>query len=174
MRIEAERAKIKTYLQPHDPHADRHEAGHRRCLEAAALIQALEDAGATLLALPHSGHSTRMRQMRFDIVHTALEAYGWAPEQVRAPVPDAAAITAMDAAFALLALIPEQKFVMRRIVGARALVHPLTRRHLYPWRRLAGVLGADHKSIQRWHGDGIRLIVTAVEGKSANGMRHSP
>jgi len=138
---------------------------HAGRLDAAALIGLLEDAGATLLALPHSGHSTRMRQMRFDIVHTALEAYGWAAEHVKAPVPDAAAITAMDAAFALLTLIPEQKFVLRRVVGARALVHPITRRHLYPWRRLAGVLGADHKSIQRWHGDAIKLILKALEAR---------
>lgn len=129
---------------------------------ATELIGLLEEAGATLLALPHSGHSTRMRQMRFDIVHTALEAYGWAAERVRAPVPDAASISAMDVAFALLAHIPEQKFVLRRVVGARALVHPITRRHLFPWRRLGGVLGADHKSVQRWHGDGIKLIVTAL------------
>jgi hypothetical protein len=132
---------------------------------AAALIQMLEDAGATLLALPHAGHSTHMRQMRFDIVHTALEAYGWAAARVKAPVPDAAAISAMDAAFALLAVIPEKKFVLRRIVGARALVHPLTRRHLFPWRRLAGILGADHKSVQRWHRDGIELMLKALDSQ---------
>ncbi len=172
MQIEAERGPAEAYQELRHP--DRHEADRRPCLDSSALIEALEDAGATLLALPHSGHSTRMRQMRFDIVHTALEAYGWAAERVRAPMPNAAAITAMDAAFALLSLIPEQKFVMRRIVGARALVHPLTRRHLYPWRRLSGVLGADHKSIQRWHGDGIQLIVKALEGKSASDVRHSP
>jgi len=136
-----------------------------RRVMAADLMQMLEDAGATLLALPHAGHSTRMRQMRFDIVHTALEAYGWAAERVRAPVPDAAAISAMDAAFALLAVIPEKKFVLRRIVGARALVHPLTRRHLFPWRRLAAMLGADHKSVQRWHGDGIELMLKALDGR---------
>jgi hypothetical protein len=144
---------------------DRRNAYDAGRVEAADLVQMLEDAGATLLALPHSGHSTRMRQMRFDIVHTALEAYGWAAERVKAPVPDAAAITAMDVAFGLLALIPEKKFVLRRIVGARALVHPLTRRHLFPWRRLAGVLGADHKSVQRWHGNGIDLIVQALDGR---------
>jgi hypothetical protein len=134
-------------------------------MAACDLVEMLEEAGATLLALPQTGHSTRMRQMRFDIVHTALEAYGWAAERVKAPVPDAAAITAMDAAFALLALIPEKKFVLRRIVGARALVHPLTRRHLFPWRRLAGILGADHKSVQRWHRDGIDLIVKALDAR---------
>jgi hypothetical protein len=131
-------------------------------LTAADIVQRLEEAGATLLALPGTGYSTRMRQMRFDIVHTALEAYGWAAEPVRAPAPDAAAITAMDEAFLWLALIPQPKFVLRRILGARALVHPLTRRHLFPWRRLGAVLGADHKSVQRWHAEGISLVERAL------------
>jgi hypothetical protein len=62
-------------------------------------------------------------------------------------------------------VIPEKKFVLRRIVGARALVHPLTRRHLFPWRRLAGILGADHKSVQRWHRDGIELMLKALDSQ---------
>jgi hypothetical protein len=122
----------------------------------------LEDAGSTLLAMPSRGYTTHMRQMRFDIVHTALEAYGWAPPALRAPVPSAAAISAMDEAFAWLKLIPEASFVLRRIIGARALVHPITKRHLYSWRRLAAMLGADHKSVQRWHGSGIAMLVQAL------------
>jgi hypothetical protein len=132
-------------------------------LGAEMIVLRLEDAGATLLAMPHTGYSTRLRQMRFDIVHTALEAYGWAESPIRAPGPDAEAITAMDEAFGWLALIPEAKFVLRRILGARALVHPLTRRHLFPWRRLAGLLGADHKSVQRWHRDAVDHLVRALE-----------
>jgi hypothetical protein len=132
-------------------------------LGAEEIVKRLEDAGATLLAMPHAGHSTRMRQMRFDIVHTALEAYGWAEARVRAPAPDAAAISAMDEAFGWLALIPEAKFVLRRILGARALVHPITGRHLFPWRRLASTLGADHKSVQRWHRDGIDHLIRAFQ-----------
>lgn len=126
---------------------------------AEMIVARLEAAGATLLALPNAGYSTRMRQMRFDIVHTALEAYGWAPAPMRAAVPDAASITAMDEAFGWLAKIPEPKFLLRRILGARALVHPLTGRYLFPWRRLAAVLGADHKSVQRWHGDGVQILL---------------
>jgi hypothetical protein len=97
--------------------------------------------------------------MRFDIVHTALEAYGWDAPPLRAPAPSALAISRMDEAFGWLALIPESRFVLRRILGARALVHPLTGRYLFPWRRLAGVLGADHKSVQRWHGEAVKLLV---------------
>jgi hypothetical protein len=130
-----------------------------RCIDDEGVVAQLEAAGATLLAMPAKGYSTGMRQMRFDIVHTALEAYGWETAALRAPIPSASAISAMDEAFGWLGLIPEERFVLRRILGARALVHPLTGRHLYPWRRLAALLGSDHKAIQRWHGQGVALIV---------------
>jgi hypothetical protein len=131
-------------------------------MRASEIVERLEEAGATLLAMPSSGYSTRMRQMRFDIVHTALEAYGWEAPGLRAAAPSAAAITRMDEAFGWLALIPESKFVLRRILGARALVHPLTGRHLFAWRRLAAGLGADHKSVQRWHDEAVRMVVAAL------------
>jgi hypothetical protein len=80
----------------------------------------------------------------------------------RAPMPSAADITAMDEAFGWLGLIPDGRYVLRRILGARALVHPLTGRHLFAWRRLAAVLGAEHRSVQRWHGQGVEIIVRAL------------
>jgi hypothetical protein len=131
-------------------------------MDRAAILLRLEAAGATLLAMPSRGYSTHMRAMRFDIVHTALEAYGWEAPALRAPAPTAAAISEMDVAFGWLRLIPEGSFVLRRIVGARALVHPLTGRHLYSWRRLAALLGADHKSVQRWHEAGLSVIEKAL------------
>ncbi len=133
-------------------------------LSAEAVIERLEAAGATLLAMPAHGYSTQMRQMKFDIVHTALEAYGWQTSQARAGVPSAASISQMDEAFGWLGLIPEERHVLRRLLGARALVHPITLRYLYPWRRLAEVLGADHKTVQRWHGQGVSLLVRALAG----------
>jgi hypothetical protein len=131
-------------------------------LDGAAVIARLESAGATLLAMPARGYSTQMRQMKFDVVHSALEAYGWQASGPRPPVPSATDITLMDEAFGWLALIPEQKYVLRRILGARALVHPMTGRHIYPWRRLAALLGADHKSVQRWHGQAVAMLVQAL------------
>ena len=122
------------------------------------IIARLEEAGATVLAMPGRGYSTGLRTTRLEVVHTALDAYGWQTPRLRAPAPDAAALGRMDEAFSWLAFIPEGKYVIRRIVGARALVHPLTGRHLYPWRRLGEMLGADHKSIQRWHRQGIGMI----------------
>lgn len=131
---------------------------------AAALVDMLEEAGATLLSLPSRGPSTRLAQLRIDVVHTALESYGWQESQIRPVPPSGAAIDRMDEALRWLSLIPEERFVLRRIVGARALVHPITLRHLFPWRRLGTMLGTDHKSVQRWHKDGVQLILRCLIG----------
>jgi hypothetical protein len=77
-------------------------------------------------------------------------------------VPPAIRITRMDQALAWIPLIPAEKLVLRRIVGCRSLVSPLTGRHLFTWRRLARLLGADHKAIQRWHASGIDMIVATL------------
>jgi hypothetical protein len=134
-------------------------------IKAEEIVARFEAAGATLLALPGRGYSTKIRTMRFDVVHNALDAYGWQGAAVRPPMPGAAAISQMDEVFSWLTIIPEDKYVLRRILGARALVHPVTLRHLFPWRRIGTMLGADHKSVQRWHGQGVELLVKALGGQ---------
>jgi Domain of unknown function (DUF6362) len=126
------------------------------------VIYRLEEAGATLLALPGTGWSTRLRSSPIEIVRTALEAYGWESARIRPAVPSAERIDRMDEAMAWISLIPHDQYVLRRIVGARSLIHPVTDRYLFPWRRLAGALGADHKAVQRWHAQGIAIIVAAL------------
>ena len=77
-------------------------------------------------------------------------------------MPSASRISRMDTAMGYLALIPQDRYLLRRIVGCRALVHPISGRHLYSWRRLAELLRADHKAIQRWHAEGIRIIIFSL------------
>jgi hypothetical protein len=131
-------------------------------IDAAFVTYRLEEAGETLLALPGTGYSTRLRTSSLDIVRTALENYGWSESRLRPPVPSSAKITRMDEALAWIPMIPLENYVLRRIVGARCLVSPITDRHLFPWRRLAAALGADHKAVQRWHAQGIAIIVAAL------------
>jgi hypothetical protein len=123
----------------------------------------LEEAGATLLALPGSGWSTRLRSSSLEIVRSSLEAYGWDAAKIRPAVPSAEKIDRMDEALAWILMIPLERYVLRRIVGARSLVHPITDRHLFPWRRLGVVLGTDHKAVQRWHAQGIAIIVAGLQ-----------
>lgn len=129
--------------------------------DAPFVIARLEEAGATLLALPHSGFSTAARRFWPDMLRDSfidLPADG----PMRPPVPPAARISRMDEAFGWIGLIPVERVVLRRIVGARALVHPVTERHLFPWRRVGRLVGADHRAAQRWHADGVDLIVAAL------------
>ncbi len=132
-------------------------------IDADFVIYRLEEAGATLLALPGTGYSTRLRSSSLEIVRTALESYGWSDARIRPPVPSADKISRMDEAMSWIPLIPLDRYVLRRVVGARSLVHPVTDRHLFPWRRLGKALGADHKAIQRWHAQGIAIIVEALK-----------
>lgn len=141
-------------------------AANGAAIDAETVIARLEAAGRTLLALPNTGWSTKLRTSHLDIVRNAMEAYGYEVRNVRPAYPGARDITLMDEALAWIPLIPVDRYVIRRIVGARALVNPLTGRHLFAWRRLATVLGADHKAIQRWHAQGIDQIVTRLNTTS--------
>ncbi len=140
-------------------------------IDADYVVYRLEEAGATLLALPGTGWSTRMRGSSLDIVNTAMDAYGWSDAKVRPSVPSAEKISRMDEAMGWISLIQSDRYVVRRVVGARSLVHPITDRHLFPWRRLGKALGADHKAIQRWHAQGIGMIVTSLQGLERDRLR---
>ena len=131
-------------------------------LDADYVIRRLEEAGQTLLALPHTGPSTRLVQSGMEWVRDASESYGRDRARLRPAVPSAAQITAMDQALGWIPLIPIDKYVLRRVVGARCLVNPMTGRHLFAWRRLGVAIGADHKAVQRWHAQGIALIVRSL------------
>jgi hypothetical protein len=132
-------------------------------VDAAFVIGRLEEAGATLLALRNTGWTTKLRTSNIEIVRTALENYNWEEQRVRPAVPSSAKITRMDEAMGWISVIPLDRYVLRRIVGARSLVHPVSERHLFPWRRLGVALGADHKAVKRWHVQAIGMIVAALD-----------
>ena len=130
--------------------------------DASYVVACLEEAGMTLLALPMSGYSLSVKCGMPQVVHTAIEAYGWEVERMRVPTPSARKISEMDRTLAWISLIPVERYVLRKIVGARALVNPVTDRHLFPWRRLGRHLGADHRAVQQWHAQAIDLIVAGL------------
>lgn len=144
--------------------AKRTTSGERFDADLVALR--LEEAGATLLALPNGGTRTDMRTSAWPAVNATAEAYGWSGTQLKPAVPAAAAISRMDEALGWIRLIPQENYVLRRIVGARALVSPLTGRHLFSWRRLGALVGADGRAVQRWHVKGIAMIVARLNGEA--------
>ena len=148
---------------------------------AAELVTArLEEAGRALLSLPNTGPSTRLVQSGLEWVRDAAETHADPRARLRPAVPDAATITRMDEALAWITLIPVDQFILRRVVGARSLVSPMTGRHLFSWRRVALAVGADHKAVQRWHSQGIAIIVRKLSsndraaGPALPGRRPTP
>ncbi len=131
-------------------------------VSAESVIDRLETAGRTLLSLPNTGPSTRLVQSGLEWIRDASEICSKPSAKLRPPIPAAGDITAMDEALAWIPLIPIDKYVLRRIVGSRSLINPLTGRHLFTWRRLGTAMGSDHKAVQRWHAQGIDLIVAAL------------
>ena len=133
-------------------------------IDPDSVVSRLEEAGRTLLSLPNTGPSTRLVQSGLEWVREASQANAAPAARIRPATPDAATITRMDEALGWITLIPRDRYVLRRIVGARSLVNPMTARHVYSWRRIATAIGADHKAVQRWHAQGIDMIVGILNG----------
>lgn len=136
----------------------------RRCCVSPLLVsRRLEMAGETLLAMrtKHPGPAAHGSSMP-DIVRDFRESYGWSNEPVRAAIPSSADITRMEATYAWLQFIPQNRHVLRRIVSARSLIHPVTGRQVITWTRLARLIGCDPRAIRRWHEQGIGIIVEGL------------
>lgn len=139
-------------------------------LTADDVIARLEEAGRTLLAMsvraPGPGVLTAQSQ-RWPVVHDTAEAYGYHCARARPAIPASAAISRMDEALGWIGMIPQERWVVRRIVGARCLVAPLTGRHIYTWTRVARLIGCDVRAVRSWHRQGIALIVAALAMRGA-------
>lgn len=111
----------------------------------------LEWAGSRLIALPVPGLKPNeikithfeYSQDRFQI----LDFRGQLP--LRAGAPSSAEIPIMDLILTLPALCAWQNH--RRVLHLRALVHPISGRHLYTWAKLARKIACDPRTVKTWH-----------------------
>lgn len=137
-------------------------------LDAETVIARLEEAGRTLIALPSKGcYPAREGSSWPAIVHDVAESYGYDEETVRAPVPSPQAITRMDEAYQWITLIPAQLVSHRKIVLMRSLVHPVSDRHRFSWRKIGKLFGWSHEAVRIWHAQGIDRIVAAANGRQS-------
>lgn len=127
------------------------------------LVAELEHAGRTLQSLPVKG--TRPSEYGSgwpDVVHAAEVAYGWVAERARPSAPSAKDIARMDIAFGWIGLIPEGKRTLRRVVMMRALVDPITDRHLWSFGRIGAALGWSRDYAQKQWVLGITLLEDSI------------
>ncbi|NKE43558.1 hypothetical protein HB662_02135 [Roseomonas frigidaquae] len=130
----------------------------------------LEDAGATLLALPSRGCLPAGYRSNWPrVVTDAAEAHGYGEAGIRPPVPTARRVTQMDEAFGWLKLLEPDRINHRRILLLRALTSPITGRHRHTWRAIGTMFGWDYRAVQRWHAEGISWIVMALYAQQCGG-----
>lgn len=125
------------------------------------VVHRLERAGRTMLTLPKERRKLQGVPWFVDWMDAARLPFPGMG--VAAPDEEECALAAE--ALGWLPLIPTNR--LRLIVSARCLVSPAVLRHLFTWRTLGKLLGTDHKTIRKWHGQGIDLIVTALRERVA-------
>lgn len=127
--------------------------------DRAMVIARLEEAGAALLALQVSGTKPAGLKAAWpEYIRQSAESYGYSGLALKPALPDSLAISRMDEALGWLNLIPNDRYVLRRLVGARMMVSPRTGRYLYTWAQIARLLGCDVRVLRRWHEQGIGII----------------
>ena len=57
-----------------------------------------------------------------------------------------------------------------QLVLLRSLVHPVSDRHLYSWRKAAGLLRCSHTAAQVWHAQAIDVMVAAINRPVVTGL----
>jgi hypothetical protein len=127
---------------------------------ADELIERLEEASRTLFALRVSGvRPADARSSMPEVIHTFEEAYGWMDVRPRVEAPPAREITRMDEAFGWVGLIPQDRFVLRRVVLLRAMSKPGGDGPMLSWRRIGDKLGASHVAVAQWHAAALSVIL---------------
>jgi hypothetical protein len=129
------------------------------------VVRRLEAAGETALAIRgRQVLPAGYRCVMPEPIRATIEAYGYTEVEHRPAIPSATEISRMEAAYAWLALIPEHRRVVRRIVAIRSLVDPMSGKHLVTWVRLGTIVRADQRAVRRWHSQGIAAIVVGLGG----------
>lgn len=129
-------------------------------LTAGYVISRLEEASATMAALPSNAPALAQR----------VQTYGFVPEITKdtAKVTGGIAnksvsttdITQMDEAFCWFAFI--ENVTKRRIVAVRSMVNIHTGRHVYSWRDIGKIVNASKDACINWHRQAISQILTQL------------
>jgi hypothetical protein len=150
---------------------DHARAGRGMRLQGGATDPGMVDAGYVQRRLEAACRAMQAMPGSVGPARLSAQSYGYVPELTECSRsggkvryrPDAQEIAEMDEALGWLTLIEND--VLRRIVSARSIIDPSSYQHKHSWRSLGLSLGADHRAVKVWHGQGIKLIVKALKGR---------
>lgn len=127
-------------------------------LTPTELEEWLEWAGVRLIAMPGrrvgpSDYRSFWPDFSNDVFQV-LEFRRYLPVKSLAPSKDE--IPIMEEVLQLPCLCPDVKG--RRILHMRCLIHPITRRHLFTWKRASEKLQSDPRTLQRLHEKSLETV----------------
>lgn len=145
-------------------------------IDAETVISRLEETTATILAMPGGmprlgvkvcdyGYNSEWFDEAGDDADISASKGRIIAGMAKPPAPTAAAITRADEIVAWLAIIPQNRYVMRKIVAARSILKWTDGKHVFSWSKLSQTIGADVRAVKRWHAQGIQIIVDALNAK---------
>lgn len=121
----------------------------------------LEWAGGRMLAIQvHGAWPSSYRSFWPDYPDDQVTAYGYTPSRMHAPALNSSEVVLMDEILSLISLTPV--ILQRRILNARALVHPLNNRHLYSWATIAALIHSERRAVKLLHKKGLETIAQSV------------
>ena len=130
----------------------------------------LEWAGAKLLAMRiKSPAPAGYRSYWPDFAEDITAAYGYTKETMRAPAVAPHEITQMDAILSLPALIVDVR--TRRIVHRRALVAPVSGRHVYSFTKIGRDFHVSRQRVAQLHTAGLLEIADWMKVKQVYALR---
>lgn len=150
-----------------------------RGVDPEYVVARLDEAGATLMALPGRGvFPTGFRSSMPDYLQTPDGRDGYrvnpyysasAAPDPRPPIPGSKAIAEMEQVyFDWVPLLPWATTLQqrrRRILLLRSLMFPLSDRedrHVWSWRKLGAEFGIDHKTAEAWHKRTVDELVCRI------------
>ncbi|MCJ8352709.1 DUF6362 family protein [Novacetimonas hansenii] len=116
--------------------------------------QRLFEAGCTLAALPAYGLKPGCVRVAWPemLADVDLDWINAAPDDdLRPPRPDAGAVSRMDESLSWIGLIGDDRRNWRKVLCLRLIVHPISHRYRWTWRKIAQRLHTNHHTAKSWH-----------------------
>lgn len=153
-------------------HSPVRSVGPRRSANPEEIKTWLEWAGQRLLSMDLPSAAPQGFRSFWPEYPTDVQmAYGYSGNRLKAAIPRSKEISLMDEILELPGLVPN--VTIRRIINARALLTPISNRHLYSWTRIAFINHSTSRRIVILHRNGLAIIASQLLPDKASTIRQS-
>ncbi|MGO2958656.1 MAG: DUF6362 family protein [Acetobacter sp.] len=122
----------------------------------------LEEAAFTLAALPANGLRPAGARSGWPDIVRDLEDVGRLDSDIMPPRPEPDEVSRLDQVLSWVQVFGPSEQHYRRVINMRLIVHPISGMHRWNWRKIAKVMGTDHKRAHDWHRCAVEVIAKKI------------